>query len=72
MELITLLSWSATLVVLLSFTLDGKKLRWVNMGGALLWMLWGILIGEGAVIFLNLCIVGVHVVKLKQLSKETR
>ena len=72
MELATILSWSATFFVLISFLFDGKKLRWVNMGGALLWSLWGIMVGEGAVIFLNLCIIVIHAWKLIQLSKEKK
>jgi hypothetical protein len=72
MELTTILSWLATLVVLISFTLDGKKLRWVNAIGAGLWLLWGILVGEHAVIFLNGVIIGIHAWKLIQLSIEKR
>ena len=64
MELTTIISWSATLIVLLSFLFDGKKLRWVNTIGAGLWCLWGVIVGEAAVIFLNVCIVGIHAYKL--------
>jgi len=72
MELATILSWSASFFVLISFLFDGKKLRLLNGIGAVLWTLWGIMMMESAVIFLNICIIGIQLYKLKQLSKETR
>ena len=64
MELASILSWSATLVVLVSFLFEAQKLRWINSIGALLWLLWGISMGEGAVVFLNAVIIGIHAYKL--------
>ena len=37
------LSWVATLVVLTSFTLDGRKLRWVSSLGCSMWVIWGLM-----------------------------
>lgn len=59
-----LISWLATLVVLISFTLDGKKLRWVNFIGAGLWLIWGIGVEELAVVVLNCVIMAIHLYKL--------
>lgn len=59
-----LISWIATGLVLLSFLFDGWKLRVINGGGAGLWLLWGIGMGEGAIIFLNGAIILIHLYKL--------
>jgi hypothetical protein len=59
-----LISWIATLIILLSFFFEGKKLRLINGLGAVLWTLWGIGVGEAAVVFLNVMIVGIHAYKL--------
>ena len=72
MELMDILSWTATFFVLVSFLFDGKTLRWVNGFGAVIWTLWGIMVREGAVIFLNVAIIGIHAWKLIQLSKEKK
>ena len=59
-----LISWIATGVVLLSFFFEGKKLRLINGLGAVLWTIWGLGMGEAAVIFLNVMVVGIHAYKL--------
>lgn len=59
-----LISWIATFFILLSFFFEGKKLRIINGFGAVLWTVWGIRMGEGAVVFLNVMIVGIHAYKL--------
>jgi len=64
MELMDILSWTATFFVLVSFLFDGKTLRWINSVGAGLWLIWGIWLGEGAIIFLNGVIIGIHAYKL--------
>jgi hypothetical protein len=59
-----LISWIATGVVLLSFFFEGNKLRLINSLGAILWIIWGVAKEEGAVVFLNIMIVGIHAYKL--------
>lgn len=59
-----LISWIATSVILLSFLFEGKKLRLINGFGAVLWTIWGLGVGEWAVVFLNVMIVGIHAYKL--------
>ena len=68
--MVEILSWVATCVVLLSFTLDGKWLRWVSSFGCGLWMVWGLIVGEPSVWVMNLIIILIHLYKL--LSIETR
>jgi hypothetical protein len=59
------LGWAATLVVLISFTLDGNKLRWMSSLGCSLWMIWGLLKGEPSVWAMNAIIIGIHLWKLR-------
>ena len=59
------LGWVATLVVLISFTLDGNRLRWMSSLGCFLWMIWGLLKGEPSVWVMNCIIIGIHGWKLK-------
>jgi len=72
MELVTLLSWMATLVVLTSFTLDGKWLRWVSSIGCGLWMVWGLIVGEPSVWVMNLIIIGIHLYKLLSIERRRK
>lgn len=64
MESVEYLGFVATAFVLLSFTLDGNLLRWVNSIGALLWLVYGIFVGSYSIMFLNFCAMGIHMVKL--------
>jgi hypothetical protein len=72
MELIDLLGWVASFLILLSFLYSGIKLRTINGVGAILWVIWGVLKGEGSVIVLNIMVVVIQAIKIYQLSKETR
>jgi len=65
-----LISWIATSFVLLSFLFDGWKLRLINGIGALVWTIWGIGVGEAAVVFLNVMILGIHAYKLSIERRE--
>ena len=59
-----LISWIATFFVLISFLFDGRTLRILNGIGAGLWLIWGISMGEGSIIFLNGVIIGIQAYKL--------
>jgi hypothetical protein len=72
MELIDLLGWVASFLILLSFLYSGIKLRWINGMGAILWTIWGVLKGEGSVIVLNVMVVLIQAIKIYQLSKEKK
>jgi hypothetical protein len=72
MELIDLLGWVASFLILLSFLYSGIKLRWINGMGAILWTIWGVLKGEGSVIVLNVMVVLIQAIKIYQLSREKK
>ena len=72
MELIDLLGWVASLVILISFLFSGLKLRWINGMGALLWVIWAVIKGENSVIALNVMVVVIQAIKIYQLSKEKK
>lgn len=59
--MIDLLGWIATGFVLFSFTIQNiRKLRWVNLSGSLLWIVYGFLKQDNPVIFVNISIVFIH------------
>lgn len=60
----------ATVFILLSFMLDGTRLRVVNSVGAALWFIYGIFTNGYSIMFLNLCVVLIHAYKLWKESKE--
>ena len=72
MELIDLLGWVASFLILLSFLYSDIKLRWINGMGAILWTIWGVLKGEGSVIVLNVMVVLIQAIKIYQLSREKK
>ncbi|MFY8165489.1 MAG: hypothetical protein ACOVJ8_02785 [Sediminibacterium sp.] len=56
-----ILGWIATVVVLLSFTVqDMRKLRMVNLLGCLLWIGYGFILMSKPVIFVNISIAVIH------------
>ena len=60
----------ASIVVLLSFVLSGEKqIRMVNILGAVLFVIYGLLIGAFSVWFLNGALLLVHIQKLNKLNK---
>lgn len=79
MESIEYLGFIATIFVLLSFLMNGDRLRWVNSIGAALWFAYGFILGSYSIMFLNLCVVVIHMImlwknakkKITQPSKET-
>lgn len=55
----------ASLIVLISFLMKGEKyIRLVNIIGAILFVIYGILIGAFSVWFLNGALVLIHIYKL--------
>ena len=65
-----ILGWIGTGLILYSFTLnDIKKLRIVNMIGSIAWILYGIKTGIMPTIFVNVCVLIIH---LHWLYKNTK
>lgn len=57
----------ASVMVLISFTMNGeKKIRLINIFGASLFVIYGLLIGAFSVWFLNGALLGLHIYKLKK------
>lgn len=55
-----LLGTLASVLVMLSYTLDGKKLRIVNIIGSILFIIYGIMLGGISVIILNSITIPIH------------
>lgn len=55
-----LLGTLASVLVMLSYTLDGKKLRIVNIVGSILFIIYGIMLGGISVIILNSITIPIH------------
>ena len=68
MESVEYIGFLATAFILLSFVLDGIQLRIINSIGAGLWLLYGIMIGGYSIIFLNICVILIHIFKLWKLK----
>jgi len=71
MESIEYLGFVATLFILASFVMDGNKLRVVNSMGALLWFVYGMFTDGYSIMFLNMCVILIHIVKLWKSSKKS-
>ena len=59
-----ILGYTATLVVLLSFLWEGRRMRVINSIGALLWLTWGMILQQPPVWILNGIIVLIHLYKI--------
>lgn len=64
MEAVEYLGFIATAFILASFLFDGNKLRLINSIGAILWFVYGIITMSASIMFLNLCVVLIHLYKL--------
>ena len=70
---VEIIGWVATLFILLSFLYDGNKLRYINIVGASLWFVYGLIELSYSIMFLNLCVVLIHIYKLlKPKNKEEK
>jgi len=61
---VEIIGWVATAFILLSFLYDGNKLRYINIVGASLWFMYGLIELSYSIMFLNLCVVLIHIYKL--------
>ncbi|MFZ8960102.1 MAG: YgjV family protein [Flavobacteriaceae bacterium] len=73
MELLEVVGWIATLIVISSFIInDMLRLRTVNLIGAICWLIYGILAVSSSIIFLNIVIVGIQSFKIWKLIQNTK
>ena len=65
-----IVGWIATFVVIGSFLVnDMLKLRSINLMGATLWLIYGIIASSYSIIFLNVVVMSIQIFKINQLSK---
>ena len=69
-ENIELIGWIASGIILFSFLFDGIKLRLINSVGAVLWLVWGMTMESGSIIFLNGCILFIHIYKILSIKRK--
>ena len=63
--------WIATFVVIGSFLVnDMLKLRSINLMGATLWLIYGIIASSYSIIFLNVVVMSIQIFKINQLLKN--
>ena len=73
MELLEVVGWIATLIVISSFLInDMLRLRTVNLIGAFCWLIYGILAVSSSIIFLNIVIVGIQSIKIWKLIQNAK
>ena len=71
MNYLEIVGWIATFVVIGSFLInDMLKLRSVNLVGATLWLIYGIIAGSFSIMFLNIVVMCIQVFKIRQLLKN--
>jgi len=71
MNYLEIVGWIATFVVIGSFLInDMLKLRSVNLVGATLWLIYGIIGGSFSIMFLNIVVMCIQVFKIRQLLKN--
>ena len=71
MNYLEIVGWITTFVVIGSFLInDMLKLRSVNLVGATLWLIYGIIAGSFSIMFLNIVVMYIQVFKIRQLLKN--
>tara|TARA_B100001989_G_C24415929_1_gene401486 strand:+ start:340 stop:567 length:228 start_codon:yes stop_codon:yes gene_type:complete len=71
MNYLEVVGWIATFVVIGSFLInDMLKLRSVNLIGATLWLVYGIIAGSFSIMFLNIVVMCIQVFKIRRLLKK--
>ena len=71
MNYLEIVGWIATFVVIGSFLInDMLRLRSVNLVGATLWLIYGIIAGSFSIMFLNIVVMCIQVFKIRELLKN--
>jgi len=70
MNNLEILGWVATMIIISSFLVNNiKTLRTLNLLGASLWTIYGVIAMIPSIIFLNIVISGIQMFKLYKLKK---
>lgn len=70
MNNLEILGWVATMIIISSFLVNNiKTLRTLNLLGASLWTVYGVIAMIPSIIFLNIVISGIQIFKLYKLKK---
>tara|TARA_Y100001958_G_scaffold35237_1_gene23104 strand:- start:610 stop:834 length:225 start_codon:yes stop_codon:yes gene_type:complete len=73
MSTLELVGWIATFVVIGSFLVnDMIKLRSINLVGATLWLIYGIIASSYSIMFLNIVVMSIQIFKINQLLKNKK
>ena len=73
LEMLEIVGWSTTAFVIFSFLINNMLwLRTVNLVGAFLWLLYGIIDVSYSIIFLNVVIVSIQIFKIIGLLKKPK
>ena len=71
MNTLEIVGWVATFVVIASFMVnDMLKLRSINLIGATLWLIYGIIASSYSIMFLNIVVMSIQIFKINQLLKN--
>ena len=73
MDYLELIGWIGNVFVVISFlNNDTLKLRSYNLVGATLWLVYGIVAGSFSIIFLNVVVISIQIVKITQILRERK
>ena len=73
MDYLELIGWIGNFFVVISFlNNDTLKLRSYNLVGASLWLVYGIVAGSFSIIFLNVVVISIQIVKITQILRERK
>jgi hypothetical protein len=73
LEMLEIVGWSATAFVIFSFLINNMLwLRTVNLVGAFLWLVYGIIDLSYSIIFLNVVILSIQTFKIIGLLQKTK
>ena len=73
MDYLELIGWLGNVFVVISFlNNDTLKLRSYNLVGASLWLVYGIVAGSFSIIFLNVVVISIQIVKITQILQERK
>ena len=73
MDYLELIGWIGNVFVVISFLNNYTlKLRSYNLVGASLWLVYGIVAGSFSIIFLNVVVISIQIVKITQILRERK
>ena len=73
MSTLELIGWIGNTIVIISFLHnDTLKLRSYNLVGASAWLIYGIVANSYSIIFLNIVVISIQVVKITQIMRDRK